>query len=164
MIFVFSSYLVIVPNLFKVGHDNQVSVFIAAASKPVEIKFMLTVGQHRVETTTIFKSGETRNATLALPKEFPVGAGELIITGTGGLQFEERRDVIVYDNRHVMLVQTSASTYRPRDTMEIRVVATYENLLPIEQGELIVEIYVSFYFNFSFSFYKIYFLILGWSS
>ncbi|CAF4541484.1 unnamed protein product, partial [Rotaria sp. Silwood2] len=67
---------------------------------------------------------ETRIATLFLPKEFSIGAGELTITGTGGLHFEEKRDIIVYDNCHVILVQTSASTYRPHDAMEIRVVAT----------------------------------------
>jgi len=44
-----------------------------------------------------------------------------------------------------MLVQTSASTYTPRDTIEIRVVATNENLIPIENSELTIEIYVSFY-------------------
>ncbi len=135
------------PNLLKVGHDNQVSVFIAAASQPVEVKFDLIIGQKHVEWKTICKAGETRNATLTLPNEFPVGAGELIIIGTGGLQFKETRDVIVYDNRHVLLVQTSASTYRPRDTMEIRVVAMNENLMPIENGELIVEIYVNIHMS-----------------
>jgi hypothetical protein len=29
--------------------------------------------------------------------------------------------------------------------MEMRVVVTNENLIPMEQGELIVEVYVSFY-------------------
>ena len=48
--------------------------------------------------------------------EFPVGAGELTIVGTGGVSFEEKRDVIVYDSRYVVLVQTSASTYQPGDT------------------------------------------------
>ncbi|CAF4419125.1 unnamed protein product [Rotaria sp. Silwood2] len=88
-----------------------------------------------------FLLDETRIATLFLPKEFSIGAGELTITGTGGLHFEEKRDIIVYDNCHVILVQTSASTYRPHDAMEIRVVATNENLMPIEHSELIVEIY-----------------------
>ena len=91
--------------------------------------------------------GATRNATLTLPWEFPVGAGELTIVGTGGVSFEEKRDIIVYDNRYVVLVQTSASTYRPRDTMEIRVVAMNENLMPIENGELIVEIYVNIHMS-----------------
>jgi len=95
-----------------------------------------------------FFLGETRNATMTLPKEFPVGAGELTITGTGGVRFEEKRDIIVYDNRYVMLVQTSASTYCPGDTIEVRVVATNENLIPIESGELTIEIYVSFYLFF----------------
>ena len=96
----------------------------------------------RFRTRRSFSSaGETRNATFALPSEFPVGAGELTITGTGGVTFEEKRDVIVYDNRHVILVQTSASTYRPKDIMEIRVVATNEELMPVENGELNIEIY-----------------------
>ena len=86
-------------------------------------------------------SGETRNATLTVPSEFPVGPGELTITGTGGASFEDKRDVIVYDNRHVILVQASASTYRPKDTMEVRVVVTNEELLPVENGELLIEIY-----------------------
>lgn len=94
---------------------------------------------------TFFFLGQTRNAALTLPKEFPIGGGELTINGTGGLHFEEKRDIIVYDNCHIILVQTSASTYRPDDIMEIRVVATNENLMPIEYGELIVEIYVNFY-------------------
>ena len=98
--------------------------------------------------------GETRNATMTLPKEFPVGAGELLITGTGGLRFEEKRDVIVYDNRHVILVQTSASTYRPSDTIEFRVVATNEELMPIENGECLVEIYVRPAFHASFFFHR----------
>jgi uncharacterized protein YfaS (alpha-2-macroglobulin family) len=75
--------------------------------------------------------------------EFPVGAGELTIVGTGGVTFEEKRDIIVYDNRYVVLVQTSASTYRPGDEMEIRVVVTNEELVPVENGEVLVEIYDS---------------------
>ena len=74
--------------------------------------------------------------------EFPVGAGEITIIGTGGVNFEDKRDVIVYDNRHVILVQTSASTYRPQDVMEVRVVVTNEELIPIETGEVLLEIYV----------------------
>ncbi len=112
------------------------------------MKFVLTIGQYHLDNKIICKAGETRNITLTLPKEFPVGAGELTIIGTGGLNFEEKRDIIIYDNRHVILVQTSTATYRPRDTMEIRVVCTNENLLPVENGELIVEIYVNFYFLF----------------
>jgi hypothetical protein len=106
------------------------------------------MGQKHLEWKTMCKSGETQNVTLTLPQEFPVGIGQLTITGTGGLQFEEKRDIIIYDNRYVILVQTSASTYRPRDTMEIRVVAMNENLMPIENGELIIEIYVNFYLIF----------------
>jgi len=139
--FATNSYLVIIPNLLKVGYDNQISVFIAAAPQPVEVQFALTIGNKHLEWKTMCKPGETRNVTLTLPKEFPVGAGELIITGTGGLRFEEKRDMIIYDNRHIMMVQTSASTYRPRDTMEIRVVCMNEHFMPMESGELIVEIY-----------------------
>ena len=66
----------------------------------------------------------------------------MTIVATGDdVHFEETRQVIVYDNRHMLLVQTSSSTYRPSDTMEIRVVATNENLLPIESGFLNIEIY-----------------------
>ncbi len=86
--------------------------------------------------------GATRNATLTLPWEFPVGAGELTIVGTGGVSFEEKRDIIVYDNRYVVLVQTSASTYHPGDKLEARVVVTNEELIPVENGEIDIEIYV----------------------
>jgi hypothetical protein len=136
-----NSFLVIAPKLLKVGYDNQVSVFIAVASQPVEVKFDLTMGQRHLEWKMVCKPGETRNVTLTLPKEFPVGAAEMTITGTGGLRFEEKRDVIVYDNRYVILVQTSASTYHPDDTLEARVIVTDENLIPIENGQLTVEIY-----------------------
>ncbi|CAF5083804.1 unnamed protein product, partial [Rotaria sp. Silwood1] len=108
---------------------------------PVDIKFDLIVNQLHIENKIICTTGETRNVILAVSKKFPIGLGKLIITGSGGLNFEEKRDIIVYDNCHVILVQTSSSTYRPHDTMEIRVVVTNENLIPIEYGELIVEIY-----------------------
>jgi len=136
-----NSYLVIVPKLFKVGYDNQLSVFIAAASQPVQVKFELTVGKQRMECTTTVTPGATRNATLTLPMEFPCGAGELTIVGTGGVSFEEKRDIIVYDNRYVVLVQTSASTYRPGDKMEVRVVTTNDELIPVENEEVLIEIY-----------------------
>jgi len=136
-----NSYLVIVPKLLKVGYDNQFSVFIAAASQPVQVKFELTVGQKRIQGQTTVTPGTTRKATLTLPMEFPVGAGELTIVGTGGVSFEEKRDIIVYDNHYVVLVQTSASTYRPGDTMEARVVVTDEELMPIENDEVLIEIY-----------------------
>jgi len=136
-----NSYLVIVPKLLKVGYDNQLSVFIATASQPVQVKFELTVGQKRIQGQTTVTPGATRNATLTLPMECPVGAGELTIVGTGGVSFEEKRDIIVYDNRYVVLVQTSASTYRPGDTMEARVVVTDEELIPIENDEVLIEIY-----------------------
>jgi hypothetical protein len=136
-----NSYLVIVPKLLKVGHDNQLSVFIAAASQPVEVKFDLMMGQQHIYSTVTVKSGETRNVTMALPMGFPVGPAELNIIGTGGVRWEEKRDVIVYDNSHVVLVQTSASTYRPGDDMEIRVVVTDEQLMPMETGEVLIEVY-----------------------
>jgi hypothetical protein len=136
-----NSYLVIAPKLFKVGCENQISVFLAASSQPSEVKFDLVMGQRHMDSKITCKPGETRNVTLTLPREFPVGAGELFITGTGGIHFEEKRDIIVYDNRHVMLVQTSASAYYPGDTMEVRVVVTDESLMPIENGELLIEIY-----------------------
>lgn len=152
--------MVILPNLFKVEYDNQISILIAHGIEPVEIKFVLTINKHRIENKIICKSGETQNGTLSLPNEFPVGAGELIIIGSGGLQFEERRDVIIYDNRHALLIQTSASTYRPRDTMEIRVIATNENLIPIENGELTLEIYVKISQLFFLLIYNLYLIIL----
>jgi len=141
MVWAENSYLVIVPKLLKVGYDNQVSVFIGAASQPVEVKFELWMGKQHIEGMTTCKPGETHNATLTLPRDFPVGAGELRIVGTGGVRFEERRDVIIYDDRYVILVQTSASTYRPGDFLEVRVVATNENLIPIESEEVTVKIY-----------------------
>lgn len=140
-VLVSSSYLIIAPKLLKVGFENQLSVFIAAASQPVEVKFLLAIGQQRLSGSTTVKAGETRNATLTIPKEFPVGAGELTIVGTGGIRFEDKRDVIVYDNRYVVLVQTSASSYRPGDDMDIRVVATNEQLIPVESGAMEIEIY-----------------------
>lgn len=73
--------------------------------------------------------------------EFPIGAGEITLTGTGGITFEDKRDVIVYNSRYVVLVQTSASTYRPKDTMEVRVIVTNEELIPVEKCELLIEIY-----------------------
>ena len=82
--------------------------------------------------------------------EFPVGPGELSIIGTGGITFQEKRDVIVYDNRNVILVQTSSSNYQPGDKIELRVVATNEQLIPLENVEVLVEIYVCleiFYFK-----------------
>jgi hypothetical protein len=74
-----------------------------------------------------------------------MGPGELTITGTGGLHFEEKRYVDVYDDCYVIIVQTSASTYIPTDTIEVRAVVTKKNLIPMEHVELIVEVYVSFY-------------------
>ncbi|CAF1270619.1 unnamed protein product, partial [Adineta ricciae] len=91
-----NSYLIIAPKLLKVGFDNQLSVFIAAASQPVEVKYELIIGQQRISGSTTVKAGETRNATITLPMEFPVGAAELIFTATGGIRFEDKRDVIVY--------------------------------------------------------------------
>jgi hypothetical protein len=52
-----SSYLVIVPKLLKVGYDNQLSVFIATASQPVQVKFELTVGQQHIQGTTTVTPG-----------------------------------------------------------------------------------------------------------
>ena len=68
---------------------------------------------------------------MTVPHDFPIGAGKLTITGTGGLRFEEQHDVVIYDNRHVILVQTSASTYHPTDTMEIYVVITMKILFQL---------------------------------
>jgi hypothetical protein len=99
-----------------------------------------------IKSKTTVGKGETRNATLKIPRKFPIGAGELIITGTGGLQFQARCGTIIYDNRHVILVQTPASTYHPHDTIEARVVVTNENLIPLKSGNLTIEIYVSSFF------------------
>jgi hypothetical protein len=94
---------------------------------------------------------------LTVPRNFPIGAGKLIITGTGGLQFEERHGVVIYNNCHVILVQTSASTYHPTDTIEAHVVITNEILIPMEYGKLTIEIYVSSFFLLNY-FYKFFHL------
>jgi hypothetical protein len=74
-----NSYLIIVPNYFKNGYDNHISVFIAAtaAFKPVKVICDLTIGQQHFPNTTRCKLGETCQVTLSLPKEFPIGRGEL---------------------------------------------------------------------------------------
>jgi len=133
-------------------------------SELIEIQFNLIVGQRHVEQKINFTSGKisfifnkekkniflflgkTCSAAVTLPKEFSIGYGKLTINGTAGLNFKEKRSIIVYDNGHVLLVQTSASTYRPQDTMKIRVLATNENLVPIQNGELTIEIYVRLFF------------------
>jgi hypothetical protein len=46
-----------VPKLLKVGYDNQLSVFIATASQPVQVKFELTVGQQHIQGTTTVTPG-----------------------------------------------------------------------------------------------------------
>jgi len=56
--FISSSYLVIVPKLLKVRYDNQILVFIAAGSEPVEIKFDLMAGQWHIEDKIICKPGK----------------------------------------------------------------------------------------------------------
>jgi hypothetical protein len=105
------------------------------------------MGRESIERKTTVNQGETRNAILDIPRGFPIGAGELIITGTGGREFQERRDTIIYDNSHVILVQTPASTYHPHDTIKVRVVVTDENLIPLKRGTLTIEIYVSLFFH-----------------
>ena len=141
-IFCFSSYLVLVPKLLRVGHDNQLSVFITpSTSRTVEVRFDLHVAEHHIQSQVLVQPGDTRNGTLLVPRDFPLGAGQLTVCGEGGVQFEEKHQVLIYDNRHVLLVQSSASTYRPGDQMKVRVVATDEHLMPMESNELIVEIY-----------------------
>ena len=118
-------------------------VSISKASGPVNIKLELLTSRAPVEGTTTVERGKTRNAILRISREFPIGAGELIITGTGGLQFERRCDTIIYDNRHVILVQTSSSTYRPYDTIKAHVIVTNKKFIPMAYGEVTIEIYVS---------------------
>jgi len=133
----------LVPKLLKVGHANQLSVFITSSTRQsVSVDFDLRVGEELIRNEIIVKPGETRNVTLTLTKDFPVGAGELFVRGEGGeVKFEEKHHLIIYDNRHVLLVQTSSSTYRTKDEMSIRVIVTDEHFLPLETEELLVEIY-----------------------
>ena len=56
--FIYSSYLVIIPNLLKVDYDNQVSVYIAEMSEPVEIKFDLMVNRTHTEDKITCKLGK----------------------------------------------------------------------------------------------------------
>ncbi|CAF3353066.1 unnamed protein product [Rotaria sp. Silwood1] len=128
-------------TLLKVDYDNQLSMFIAAGLPSVEITFDLMVKQKHFKHKITCNPGKTHKATLTLPKEFPLGAGELTLSGTGGLHFNEKHDIIVHDNCHIILVQTSASSYHPGDTMKVRVIVIDEYLRPIEYGEVILEIY-----------------------
>ncbi len=80
----------------------------------------------------------------------------MTIIGTGGVSFEEKRDIIVYDNNYVVLVQTCASTYRPGDKLGVRVIVTNEELIPIENGEVLIEIYVCLS-HFSFEILNLFF-------
>ncbi|CAF2707429.1 unnamed protein product [Rotaria sp. Silwood2] len=48
---------------------------------------------------------------------------------------------MVYDYRYVVFVHTSAFTYRPDNIMEIRVVATNEEFMPIENDEFLIEVF-----------------------
>jgi len=135
-----NSYLVVLPKLFKVNYDNE---FMVVCVKPVEISFELVLGQQRLQRKLSCLEGESRNVTFPIPKAFPIGVGELTIQGRGGIEFMEKREVIVYDDRYILLIQTSSSSYRPNDTVEFRVVATDENLIPIESAEVTIEIFDS---------------------
>ncbi|CAF0859596.1 unnamed protein product [Didymodactylos carnosus] len=140
-----NSYFIILPKLLKVNYENQLSVLITTQVKqPVDVTFDLAILGQRVQARVTCQPGETKNVSLSLPEHFPIGAGELTIRGTGGIQFSEKRDCIVYDNRYVLLVQTSSSSYRPTEFMELRVLATNENLMPIERGVVDIEIYDSY--------------------
>ena len=139
----FSSYLILVPKLLQVGDENPFSVFITPSSnESVRVRFDLRVGEHHIQSEILVGPGQTRNGTLTLPGDFPIGVGELLVRGEGGeVNFEEKHPLIIHDHRDVLLVQTSASTYRPSDRMKIRVLVTDEHLIPRENNELIVEIY-----------------------
>jgi hypothetical protein len=87
-------------------------------------------------------NGENRSSlSCSYQKLFNLQSGAFFFetdSSTGGLDFEGKHDIILYDNCHVILVQTSASIYHRNDTMEIRVVVTNENLMPIEHDDLII--------------------------
>ncbi|CAF0996321.1 unnamed protein product [Didymodactylos carnosus] len=138
-----NSYLIVLPKLLKVDWSNEISISVANVAQPVEFSFELISRDAHLRTQITVRPSETKNVTLALNRQFPIGVGELIIQATGGLKFTERREVLIYDDRYVLLVQTSSTTYRPNDTVEIRVVATNENMIPIENGEMTIEIYDS---------------------
>ena len=156
-------YLITVPKFLKVACDNQFSVYNAANVQPAKIHFELVLGKECINGITIAKSyispwikdrgflvkktgtiilGQTCNVTLTIPDKFPLGTGQLTVIGTGDLRFQEKRHIIVYDNRYVIRVQTSTSIYRPGDMMQIRVVGTNEELIPIENDEVLIEISV----------------------
>ncbi|CAF1516777.1 unnamed protein product, partial [Didymodactylos carnosus] len=141
-----NSYFIVLPKLLKVNYENQLSVLITTqVEQPVDVTFDLVVSsQQRIQARVTCQPGETKNVILSLPEHFPVGGGELTIRGTGGIQFSQKRDVIVYDNRYVLLVQTSSPSYRPSEFMELRVLATKVHLMPIERGVVDIEIYDSY--------------------
>lgn len=76
------------------------------------------------------------------PGSFPTGPGQLTVTATGGWQFTKIYDVNVLGARLLLMIQTSASTYRPSDTMEIRVIGLDNKYIALDQQSVDIEIYV----------------------
>ena len=108
------------------------------------MKFELKVSSSHLQKTLTCNPGSTCTATFRPPPFFPTGPGEVTVTGTGGWTFTQKFNVNVVNARFNLLVQTSASTYRPSDIMEIRVIGLDEKYIVLDDQSVDIEIYVRF--------------------
>lgn len=131
------------PSFIEVDFNNQITCIIPNnVNGPVNVKIELTVGSNHLESTNTCQPGVSCTITIRPPSVFPTGPGTLMATGTGALNFQETKSIVAHDMHIILLIQPSASTYRPGDTMVIRVVATDENLIPLSDKSVDIEIYV----------------------
>lgn len=139
----FRNCTVMIPSLFKVGRDNPIPCLIhPRINGPVEMTFELKVNNSTFPVNGSCQPGESCTINMRLPKSFPTGPGTVTTTNNRGLDCGKPEMVDVQRRNLSIIIQTSASTYRPGDTMEISVIATNENLMPLNDKPLRLEIYV----------------------
>nr|BAR45613.1 thioester-containing protein 2 [Scolopendra japonica] len=139
-------YTVTAPNTIRANTPYQVVVTVAYVNKPVNVVVSLNpvhvnvTEDEELRVVGTLNNGETKTLELKIGN-LNVRAYELIVQGSGGIDFNQTESVKINENPFSVFIQTDKGIYQPGQIVHFRVIATKPVLLPYNPED--IEIYVN---------------------
>jgi CD109 antigen len=136
-------YLIAAPSEFRSGLDYKLSASLTANVDNAQIsaKIIETKSQDVIASTIAVQMarGESEILTITIPEEVTGSSFSLVVTGSGGVSFEETKPLTLKSNSLMPLLQTDKAIYKPGDKVNFRAVVLKPTLL-VYTGDMELEI------------------------
>ncbi|KAH3873336.1 CD109 antigen-like [Dreissena polymorpha] len=136
-----NSYLFVAPNAFRPGQTYSVhGQLLRPVSSPVTVEVKLTGTETVAVTAATFNDQNDFTVKLIIPNSVSKGKFRLEIEGSGGLTFNETKDVRLEPKVTSVYIQTDKAVYKPGQTVHFRVFGVTPDLRVVFD-KLQVELY-----------------------